>query len=73
MLGPISFKLALFAVNIVEMIKKVIEFGFRPSGAREVRPRLELASNVELEICRGPIGHRRGVRSADHVIARRQR
>ncbi|NIJ37530.1 hypothetical protein FHR22_002214 [Sphingopyxis panaciterrae] len=67
--------MALFAVDIVEMIEKVIEFGFGLIVNREVRSRFGFASDPALdrEIFRGPIGHRRGARSADHVIARQQR
>ena len=74
MSGPISFEITLFAVDIVEMIEKVIELGFGLIVTREVRSRFERASAPAFgrEIFRGPIGHHRAARSADHAIARRQ-
>jgi hypothetical protein len=75
MFRPISFKIALFAVDIVETIEKAIELGFRSIRAPGIRRRFEFASYpaFDREIFCEPICHRRGARSADHAIARRQR
>jgi hypothetical protein len=75
MFGPIALKITLFAVDIVEMIEKVIEFGYGLIVIRDVRSRFELASDPAFDhgIFRGPIGHRRDARFAGHAIARRQR
>ncbi|KTE09240.1 hypothetical protein ATE77_10655 [Sphingopyxis sp. H005] len=72
MFGPVSFKITLFAVDIVEMIEKAIEFGFRLIDAPAIRPCFEFASELDLEIFRGPICHGRGARSADHATVRPQ-
>ena len=75
MLIPISFEIALIAVDFVEMIEKTIEFGLRPVVVRDIRPWFKPASRVavEREIFDGLIGHCHGACSADHAIARPQR
>src|SRR3546814_9987214 len=66
-LGPVSFKIALVAIDLVEMIKKMIEFGFSRAVAREVHSCFKLAIHLALdrESFPSPICHDHCARSAE--------
>ena len=67
MVGPVSFEMALVAIDIVEMVQKVIElasrriieFGVRLRSARQIVPSARVFFT--------PIGHRREAHFADRA------
>src|SRR3546814_8924685 len=73
--GAISFKMTLIAVEVVEVIEKMIKLASHPIVAMQVLTRLGSAGQVGLgfEAFCGPICHRHDVHFADRAPVRRQR
>ena len=72
--AAISFKMTLIAVEVVEVIEKMIKLASRPIVAMQVLSCLGSAGQVGLDFeafC-GPICHRRDVYFADRAPVRRQ-
>src|SRR3546814_16628896 len=67
--GPVSFEMALVAIDVVEMVQKVIELASR----RLIEFGVRLRSARQLVLCARvfctPIGHRRDPRFADRAPA----
>ena len=65
--GPVSFEMALVAIDVVEMVQKVIELASRGIIEFGVRLRSARQNVSSARVFFTPIGHRRDARFADRA------